>query len=114
MPSKQPSKKTKANTPASKRAEVIAQLRIVYDPELPVNIYDLKLIYGIVIKGADVHIIMTLTSPACPVAEQLPLDAESSVRKLPWVKKVEVSLTFEPPWSPQLLEDDVRLAIGYM
>ena len=86
----------------------------MYDPELPVNIYDLKLIYGVVIRKNTVDIVMTLTTPACPVAESLPVEAVEAVRALPWVEHASIELTFEPPWTPHMLEDDVRLAIGFL
>ena len=101
-------------TPKEKRAAVVAKLRTVYDPELPVNIFDLKLIYGIVIRGSSVALTMTLTTPNCPVAETLPAAAADAVRQLDWAKKVSLDLTFEPPWTPNLLDDDVRLAIGFL
>lgn len=93
--------------------QIIEQLKTVYDPEIPVNIYDIGLIYEIKVSDdGRVHILMTLTSPNCPVAESLPLEAKQSVELVEGVESVEIELTFEPPWTMDLLTDEARLELG--
>ena len=98
-------------------AQVIEVLRTVYDPEIPVSIYELGLIYGIDVGTPDegkaaVTIRMTLTSPNCPVAEKLPLEVESRVQSLQDVTKATVEIVWEPPWTPQLMSDAAKLELG--
>ena len=93
--------------------QVIAVLRDIYDPELPVSIYELGLIYDIKITdNSEVEILMTLTSPNCPVAGSLPGRVESELKKLESVGDVKVELTFDPPWSRELLSDAAKLELG--
>lgn len=95
-------------------AEVIEALRTVYDPELPVNIYDLGLIYDITISGEkDVDILMTLTSPMCPVAGILPGEVASAVRSIPDIGTVNVELTWDPPYTLERMPDEVKLQLGF-
>lgn len=95
------------------KAEVIESLKTVFDPELPVNIYDLGLIYDVsVSEEAHVHILMTLTSPACPVAESLPGEAQTAVEMTPGVKSAFVELTWDPPYSIDMMPEHVRLELG--
>lgn len=98
------------------RDRIIDAIRRVHDPELPVNVYDLGLIYDIAIDTAtgNVNIRMTLTSPACPVAESLPLEVRRNVARLQDVNEVDVDLVFDPPWGPKRMTDDVRLALGLL
>ena len=93
--------------------QVAAALRKVYDPEMPVNIYDLGLIYGIA-ADADgrVAIRMTLTAPNCPVAGSLPAEVERAVRAVPGVTDVKLELTFDPPWSKDRMSEAAKLALG--
>ena len=94
-------------------AEVIEQLRTVYDPEIPVNVYDLGLIYDIrVDDNKNVHILMTLTSPMCPVAGSLPGEIECAARATPGIGEVTVELTWEPPFTIDRMSEDVRLMLG--
>lgn len=95
------------------QAAVIAALRSVYDPEIPVNIYDLGLVYDLQIdeKGA-VEIRMTLTAPACPVAQTFPSTVECVVREVPGVTDVSVDLVWDPPWSPDRMSEAARLQLG--
>jgi FeS assembly SUF system protein len=94
-------------------AELVEAIRMVYDPEIPVNVYDLGLIYDIQLSGErNVHIMMTLTSPACPVAGILPGEVESMVRSVPGVGDVSVELTWDPPFTIEMMSDDVRLMLG--
>ena len=92
---------------------VIAALKTVYDPEMPVNIYELGLIYGLTV-GADgvVEVSMTLTAPNCPVAGTLPGDVERAVRAVPGVSGVKLELTFDPPWSKERMSEAAKLALG--
>ncbi len=96
-------------------AEVVEQLREVYDPELPVNIYDLGLIYDIQVNDEkDVHIVMTLTSPMCPVAGILPGEAEAAARKTPGIGKVSLELTWDPPFTIDRIPEEIRMSLGLM
>jgi len=99
----------------SKEAEVIDALRTIYDPEIPVNIYDLGLIYEIDInEDGKAHIVMTLTSPNCPVADSLPEEVHDIVADLPGITSVEVNLTFDPPWDRDMLSDEALLELGLL
>ena len=93
--------------------QIVQKLKTIYDPEIPVDIYELGLIYEIRInEGNDVHIMMTLTSPACPVAETLPLDVEQKVRDMPDVNSAIVEITFDPTWEKEMMSDEARLELG--
>lgn len=106
------------NTPPEEtlEARVIAELHNVYDPEIPVNIFDLGLIYGLDCDEATghVHVRMTLTAPACPVAESLPEIVADAVRTVDGVGEVEVELVWEPSWSPALMSEAARLQLGML
>lgn len=94
--------------------KVIDALRSCYDPEIPVNIYDLGLIYGLQIDPAGkVHIRMTLTAPSCPVAGVLPGQVETAVRGVPGVSDVKVELVWDPPWNREMMSDAAKLALGF-
>jgi len=93
---------------------IIAALRTVYDPELPVNIYDLGLIYDIRIDGSRVEIDMTLTAPCCPVAGSLPGQVERTVRRQVPLDDVEVTLVWDPPWTQERIADEARLELGML
>lgn len=93
--------------------EVAEQLRTVYDPEIPVNVYDLGLIYDIQVdERRNVHVVMTLTSPACPVAESLPGEVEVAAAQTPGVGAVDVELTWDPPFTLDRMSEDVKLMLG--
>ena len=97
----------------SLRDRVIETLKTCYDPEIPVDIWELGLIYEIIInEGNDVHLRMTLTSPACPVAETLPPEIEDKIRNMPDVNKAKVEITFDPPWEKEMMSDEARLELG--
>ncbi len=97
----------------SLRDRVIETLKTCYDPEIPVDIWELGLIYEIIINdGNDVHLRMTLTSPACPVAETLPPEIEDKIRNMPDVNKAKVEITFDPPWEKEMMSDEARLELG--
>ena len=92
---------------------IVDVLKQCYDPEIPVDIYELGLIYKITInEGNDVVISMTLTSPACPVAESLPLEVEQKVSNIPDINKAKVEITFEPPWEKSMMSEEARLELG--
>jgi len=94
-------------------AEVIEQIRMVYDPEIPVNVYDLGLIYDIQVDDdKNVHLLMTLTSPACPVAGSLPGEVESAVRGTPGIGEVSIELTWDPPFTIDRMSEEVKLILG--
>jgi len=93
--------------------EIISLLRTVFDPEIPVNIYDLGLIYDIDLgKNGCVVIKMTLTSPNCPVAESLPVEVEDKVANLPGVMEAKVNLVFDPPWTKEMMSEEARLELN--
>ncbi len=92
---------------------VVLALKQVYDPEIPVNIYDLGLIYELNInKEHEVHIVMTFTAPNCPMADEVLAEVKHSVELTPGVKSCEVELVFEPAWDQSLLSDEAKLALG--
>ena len=94
---------------------VIDALKDIYDPEIPVNIYDLGLIYGVdVTEEADVAVTMTLTTPHCPVAETMPGEIEMRIMSLPGVRDAEVNVTWDPPWDPSKMTDEARLELGML
>jgi FeS assembly SUF system protein len=96
------------------RGKVIAALKTVYDPEIPLNLYDLGLIYAIDIDmNQDVAITMTLTTPHCPVAEAMPAQVEKAVQQLAGVEKVKVNLVWDPPWDQSRLSDEAKLSLGW-
>lgn len=93
--------------------QVADVLRTVYDPEIPVNIYELGLVYEIKVNpGAEVIIRMTLTSPGCPVAGSLPPEVEQKVLAIPGVQSVRVDLVWDPPWNPGMMSDAAKLQLG--
>jgi len=94
---------------------VVAALKEIYDPEIPVNIYDLGLIYGVEITP-DNHakVTMTLTTPHCPVAESMPGEVELRVGAVPGIGDAEVELVWDPPWDPQKMSDEARLELGML
>lgn len=93
---------------------VIAALKEIYDPEIPVNIYDLGLIYGVEVTDGHVVVTMTLTTPHCPVAESMPAEVELRVGAVPGAGDVEVNLVWDPPWDPQLMSDEAKLELGML
>ena len=95
--------------------KIIKVIKTIFDPEIPVDIYELGLIYDIMINEVfDVKIIMTLTTPNCPVAETLPVDVEEKVKTVAGVKSAKVEITFEPPWSQELMSDEAKLELGML
>lgn len=96
--------------------EIVKALRTVYDPEIPVNIYDLGLVYDIDVNNQTGHVIitMTLTSPNCPVVDFLVTDAQMRVEAVQGVKSVEIKLTFEPEWHRDMMTDEAKLELGLL
>ncbi|QDY69150.1 SUF system Fe-S cluster assembly protein [Qingshengfaniella alkalisoli] len=94
---------------------VVEACRTVYDPEIPVNIYDLGLVYTITINDeGDVEVLMTLTAPGCPVAGEMPGWLAEAIEPLPGVKTVNVQITWDPPWGMEMMSDEARLELGFM
>jgi FeS assembly SUF system protein len=95
--------------------KIVAVLKTIFDPEIPVDIYELGLIYDVFVnEDADVKILMTLTTPNCPVAETLPREVEEKVKSLDQVKDAEVEITFDPPWSQDLMSEEAKLELGLL
>lgn len=95
------------------RDRIIEVLKTCYDPEIPVDIWELGLIYEInILEGNDVHIMMTLTSPNCPVAESLPVEVEQKIQNIPDINNAKVEITFEPPWDKDKMSDEARMELG--
>ena len=92
--------------------QVIDALRTVYDPEIPVNIYELGLVYDVDASTENVLIRMTLTSPGCPVAGSLPIEVESKVGEIEGVKSAKVELVWDPPWNPDMITEAGKLQLG--
>ncbi|ANT59340.1 MULTISPECIES: SUF system Fe-S cluster assembly protein [Roseobacteraceae] len=94
---------------------VVEACRTVFDPEIPVNIYDLGLIYTIdIAEGGEVKVTMTLTAPGCPVAGEMPGWVQDAVASVPGVKDVDVDMVFDPPWGMDMMSDEARLELGFM
>lgn len=95
--------------------KIVNVLKTIYDPEIPVDIYELGLIYDVFVnEDYDVKILMTLTTPNCPVAETLPLEVEEKVKSLNQVKSAEVEITFDPPWTQELMSEEAKLELGML
>ena len=96
-------------------AKIVEALKTIYDPEIPVNIYDMGLIYNIeVLEGGKVIIVMTLTAPNCPVADSLPIEVKEVVAAIEGITNVEVNLTFDPAWNKDMLSDEALLELGML
>ena len=97
------------------KEKIVSEIKKIYDPEIPVNIYALGLIYDVEVSDeCDVKITMTLTSPNCPVAETLPVEIEEKVRAINEVKQVKVDITFEPVWTKEMMSDEAKLELGML
>ena len=95
--------------------KIINALKTVFDPEIPVDIYELGLIYDVLVnEDFEVKILMTLTTPNCPVAESLPKEVEEKVKSLDEVKSAEVEITFDPPWTQDLMSEEAKLELGML
>ena len=94
---------------------IIEVIKTIYDPEIPVNIYELGLIYDVNVSDENmVKILMTLTTPNCPVAESLPQEVKDKVKSLDQVSDVELEMTFDPPWNKELMSDEAKLELGFL
>ena len=97
------------------RDKIVAALRQVYDPEIPVDVYELGLIYEINIYPINnIHILMTLTSPNCPAAETIPSDVEKSIKAIEGVNEVKVEITFDPPYAQDMMSEAAKLTLGFL
>ena len=94
------------------KEKVITEIKKIYDPEIPVNIYELGLIYDIKIKDKDVQVKMTLTTPNCPVAESLPKEVKESIMQLKEVNKVDLDLVWDPPWDKSMMSEAAKLELN--
>ena len=95
--------------------KIVRVLKTIYDPEIPVDIYELGLIYDVFVnEDYDVKILMTLTTPNCPVAETLPLEVEEKIKSINEVKDAKVEITFDPPWSQDLMSEEAKLELGML
>ena len=94
---------------------IVSVLKTIYDPEIPVDIYELGLIYDVFVnEDCEVKILMTLTSPNCPVAETLPMEVKEKVSAIDMVKDVEMELTFDPPWDKDMMSEEAKLELGML
>lgn len=94
---------------------IVSVLKTIYDPEIPVDIYELGLIYDVFVnEDREVKILMTLTSPNCPVAETLPMEVKEKVSAIDMVKDVEMELTFDPPWDKDMMSEEAKLELGML
>ncbi|MBL29938.1 MAG: FeS assembly SUF system protein [Flavobacteriaceae bacterium] len=95
--------------------KIVKMIKTIFDPEIPVDIYELGLIYDVFVnEDFDVKILMTLTTPNCPVAETLPVEVEEKVMSINEVKSAKVELTFDPPWSKDLMSEEAKLELGML
>ena len=100
---------------AELNGKIIRAIKTVYDPEIPVDVYELGLIYEIDIKyNKDVHVLMTLTSPSCPAAESIPSDVKNRIEMIKEINDVDVEITFEPPYTSDLMSEEAKLELGFM
>jgi len=95
--------------------KIVKVLKTIFDPEIPVDIYELGLIYDVFVnEDFDAKVLMTLTSPNCPVAESLPAEVEEKVKSIKGINQVEVEMTFDPPWTKDLMSEEAKLELGFL
>ncbi len=95
--------------------KIVKELKSIFDPEIPVDIYELGLIYDVFVnEDYEVKILMTLTTPNCPVAETLPQEVEEKIKSIDEVKTAEVEITFDPPWTKDLMSEEAKLELGFL
>jgi len=95
--------------------KIVKELKSIFDPEIPVDIYELGLIYDVFVnEDNEVKILMTLTTPNCPVAETLPQEVEEKIKSIDDVKSAEVEITFDPPWTKDLMSEEAKLELGFL
>jgi len=105
---------SEANTPEL-GDKIVEVLKTIYDPEIPVDIYELGLIYDVFVnENFDVKILMTLTSPNCPVAETLPVEVEEKVKTIDVINNAEVEITFDPMWTQDMMSEEAKLELGFL
>ena len=103
------------NNTESLGEKIVIELKSIFDPEIPVDIYELGLIYDVFVnEDNEVKIMMTLTSPNCPVAESLPQEVEEKIKSIDEVKTAEVEITFDPPWTKDLMSEEAKLELGFL
>ena len=99
----------------SLKEKIVEAIKTVYDPEIPVNVYELGLIYEVNVYPVDnVYILMTLTSPSCPAAEVIPVEIEEKVKTLPEINDVKVEITFDPPYTQDMMSEAAKLELGFL
>ncbi len=95
--------------------KIVEMIKTIFDPEIPVDVYELGLIYDVFVnEDKDVKILMTLTTPNCPVAETLPVEVEEKVKSLDEVRNAEVEITFDPPWTQDMMSEEAKLELGFL
>jgi len=95
--------------------KIVTMIKTIFDPEIPVDIYELGLIYDVFVNDEmDVKILMTLTSPNCPVAETLPVEVEEKVKTIDVIRNAEVEITFEPTWTQDMMSEEAKLELGFL
>lgn len=94
--------------------QIIENLREVFDPEIPVNIYDLGLVYSVDVEGSEATVLMTLTAPGCPAADMIVADVEYMTQKVEGIETCKVEITFDPPWDKSMMSEEARLELGFM
>lgn len=109
------SEKVEQKDALSLKEDVVRAIKKVYDPEIPVDVYELGLIYEInVFPINNVHVLMTLTSPSCPAAESIPAEVERNVKAIEDINEVQVELTFDPPYATDMMSEEAKLELGFM
>ena len=97
------------------KEKIVRSIKTVFDPEIPVDVYELGLIYEIkILDDNNVHVLMTLTSPSCPAAESIPNDVKNRVEMIKEINEVEVEITFDPPYTTDLMSEEAKLELGFM
>ena len=95
--------------------KIVEMIKTIYDPEIPVDIYELGLIYDVLVNDTmDVKVLMTLTSPNCPVAETLPVEVEEKIKSIDEVRNAEVVITFDPTWTQEMMSEEAKLELGFL
>jgi FeS assembly SUF system protein len=95
--------------------KIVSVIKTIFDPEIPVDIYELGLIYDVFVnEDMDVKVLMTLTSPNCPVAETLPMEVEEKIRSIEEVRNAEVEITFDPTWTQDMMSEEAKLELGFL
>lgn len=99
----------------AQKEAIIDQMKTIFDPEIPVNIYELGLIYEVKVEGeGEAHVLMTLTAPACPAAEIIPEEVKEKAAAVEGINSVKVELTFDPPWSQDMMSEEAQLELGFL